>query len=199
VAVARALVSRPRALLLDEPTSSLDARLREELRTELTLLARESGATTLLVTHDREDALMIADRIAVLHAGKLEQVAAPRELYDRPATAFVAELIGSARSLPARALGGDAVQLPGGEVLPAEVVGAAAGAPVVLCIRADQVRIGEGPAQAEVIAAAFLGDRVALELRVGDTTLAASVDPASPPARGSRVRFTLRGARAFPG
>src|SRR5690606_22704737 len=112
------------------------------------------------------------------------------------ASAFVAQLIGSARTLAAHAEGRDAVRLATGELLPAALVGAAAGA-VTLCARADQGVLGEGPAQAEVDAAAGRRGRLGLARGVGEGVLAALVDPASAPVRGERVRCTLRGARAF--
>ena len=94
VALARALAPRPRILLLDEPLSALDAQLREELRLEIKRLQRELGITTIHVTHDQEEALAIADRVAVMHVGRLEQLSSPQELYYHPQTEFVARFIG---------------------------------------------------------------------------------------------------------
>ncbi|MEW1655603.1 ABC transporter ATP-binding protein [Streptomyces sp. NPDC093707] len=100
VALARALALRPRVLLLDEPLSALDAKVRLSLREEIRRLQRSLGITTIFVTHDQEEALSMADRVAVLNAGKLEQIAAPAELYQRPATAFAAEFVGTMNRLP---------------------------------------------------------------------------------------------------
>ncbi len=100
VALARALASEPRALLLDEPLAALDARLRLALRSELAARLAESGVTALYVTHDQEEAMALGDRVAVLCAGRLEQVGTPEELYRRPATPFVASFIGEANFLP---------------------------------------------------------------------------------------------------
>ncbi|MBB4986449.1 MULTISPECIES: ABC transporter ATP-binding protein [Streptomyces] len=100
VALARALALRPRVLLLDEPLSALDAKVRLSLREEIRRLQLSLGITTVFVTHDQEEALSMADRVAVLNAGKLEQCAAPAELYRRPATAFVAEFVGTMNRLP---------------------------------------------------------------------------------------------------
>jgi ABC-type Fe3+/spermidine/putrescine transport system ATPase subunit len=100
VALARALASEPRALLLDEPLAALDARLRLALRAQLAERLAESGVTALYVTHDQEEAMALGDRVAVLHAGRLEQVGAPEDLYRRPATPFVASFIGEANFLP---------------------------------------------------------------------------------------------------
>jgi putative spermidine/putrescine transport system ATP-binding protein len=101
VALARALVLEPRILLLDEPLSNLDAQLRIHMRSELTAIQRRVGITTVFVTHDQEEAMSIADRIAVMNVGVLEQMAAPEELYARPATLFVAGFIGTMNRLDA--------------------------------------------------------------------------------------------------
>ncbi|MEV7418030.1 ABC transporter ATP-binding protein [Streptomyces sp. NPDC089919] len=115
VALARALALRPRVLLLDEPLSALDAKVRANLREEIRRLQLSLGITTIFVTHDQEEALSMADRVAVLNAGRLEQCAAPAELYERPATPFVAEFIGSMNRLPGRltADGGAEVEVAG--------------------------------------------------------------------------------------
>jgi spermidine/putrescine ABC transporter ATP-binding subunit len=94
VALARALVNRPRLLLLDEPLSALDANLRRQMQVELKSLQREVGISFIFVTHDQEEAMVMSDRIALLRSGQLEQVATPREIYGRPATAYVAQFIG---------------------------------------------------------------------------------------------------------
>ena len=101
VALARALVNRPRVLLLDEPLSALDANLRRQMQTELKALQREVGITFIFVTHDQEEAMALSDRIALLRAGFLEQIAEPREIYGRPATAYVAQFIGQTNLLAA--------------------------------------------------------------------------------------------------
>src|SRR5438045_9229133 len=101
VALARALVNRPRLLLLDEPLSALDANLRREMQLELKSLQREVGIAFVFVTHDQQEAMVMSDRIALLRTGKLEQVASPREIYNRPATAYVAQFIGYTNLLPA--------------------------------------------------------------------------------------------------
>jgi putative spermidine/putrescine transport system ATP-binding protein len=106
VALARALAIEPRVLLLDEPLSALDAKVRLQLREQIRTLQQRLGTTTLFVTHDQEEALSMADRVGVMRAGRLEQVAAPDELYDRPATAFVAEFVGTMNRLPGE-LGSD--------------------------------------------------------------------------------------------
>lgn len=121
VALARALAPRPRVLLLDEPLSALDAQLREELRLEIRKLQRELAITTIHVTHDQEEALAIADGVAVMNAGRLEQVASPQELYQRPRTEFAARFIGRGNLLSGTVResepGQFSVQLEGSEML----------------------------------------------------------------------------------
>ena len=99
VALARALVNRPRVLLLDEPLGALDLKLRQEMQVELKAIQPEVGITFVFVTHDQEEALTMSDRIAVFHDGRIEQVGAPAEVYERPATAFVAGFIGTSNVL----------------------------------------------------------------------------------------------------
>jgi spermidine/putrescine ABC transporter ATP-binding subunit len=108
VALARALVNRPQLLLLDEPLSALDANLRRAMQIELKALQREVGITFLFVTHDQEEAMALSDRIALLRAGALEQVASPREIYSRPATSYTAQFIGQTNLLEAEVRGGKA-------------------------------------------------------------------------------------------
>jgi spermidine/putrescine ABC transporter ATP-binding subunit len=108
IALARALVNRPELLLLDEPLSALDANLRKQMQSELKLLQREIGITFLFVTHDQEEAMALSDRIALLRNGALEQVASPREIYARPATAYTAQFIGQTNLLYAEVRGGRA-------------------------------------------------------------------------------------------
>lgn len=125
VALARALVNRPRLLLLDEPLSALDANLRRQMQVELKSLQREVGIAFVFVTHDQEEAMVMSDRIALLRSGELEQVATPREIYSRPATAYVAQFIGHTNLLKAEVTRGAAqsgtlswpVSLPDGPAL----------------------------------------------------------------------------------
>ena len=114
VALARALVIEPRLLLLDEPLANLDRQLREQLRGELKELQRRSGVTALFVTHDQDEALSLADRVGLMHQGRLLQVGTPRELYDRPETAFAARFVGHANLLPILAAEPGRLHLHGG-------------------------------------------------------------------------------------
>ncbi len=106
IALARALVNRPRLLLLDEPLSALDANLRRQMQVELKSLQREVGISFIFVTHDQEEAMVMSDRIALLRSGELEQVATPREIYGRPATAYAAQFIGHTNLLQGEVRGG---------------------------------------------------------------------------------------------
>jgi ABC-type Fe3+/spermidine/putrescine transport system ATPase subunit len=125
IALARALVNRPQLLLLDEPLSALDANLRRQMQVELKALQREVGITFIFVTHDQEEAMVMSDRIALLRSGELEQVASPREIYNRPATSYTAQFIGHTNLLPAEVRQGVAIcgslqwptSLPDGKVL----------------------------------------------------------------------------------
>jgi putative spermidine/putrescine transport system ATP-binding protein len=116
VALARALAIEPRVLLLDEPLSALDAKVRLQLREQIRTLQQRLGTTTLFVTHDQEEALSMADRVGVMRQGKLEQIAAPDELYEDPATAFVAEFVGIMNRIPGELQAGGTVSVLGGTV-----------------------------------------------------------------------------------
>jgi spermidine/putrescine transport system ATP-binding protein len=180
VALARALVNEPNVLLLDEPLGALDLKLRKRLQVELKRIQQEVGITFVYVTHDQEEALTMSDRIAVMHRGRIEQVGAPEDLYDRPATSFVADFIGTTNLLTGdvtaiaggvadvRLEGGDAVRLPAAGRRPGErvwlslrpesiVVTSArdAGAPAGAQARADGAE--PAPLAATVDQVAFLG------------------------------------------
>ncbi|MFB7944838.1 ABC transporter ATP-binding protein [Kitasatospora phosalacinea] len=169
IALARALALQPRVLLLDEPLSALDAKVRLALREEIRRLQQELGITTLFVTHDQEEALSMADRVAVLRAGRLEQCAAPSELYSRPATAFVAEFVGTMSRVPCTRTADGGVEVLGRRhpvdgALPAD-------GPLHVLVRPEHVRLApaaEGPAL--VVAAAFLGAVTRLTVRLPDGT-----------------------------
>jgi putative spermidine/putrescine transport system ATP-binding protein len=183
VALARALVNRPRVLLLDEPLGALDRQLREQMQVELKLLQREVGITFVFVTHDQDEALTMSDRIAVFSAGRLEQVGTPEDVYDRPATAFVADFIGTSNA----AEGAAAVALFGAEgtfaVRPERLRVAEVGAPVAP---------GHASAPATVVDVVFAGASVrrVLTLDAGPTWVVTTpADGAAPPGarRGDRV------------
>jgi putative spermidine/putrescine transport system ATP-binding protein len=153
VALARALAIQPRVLLLDEPLSALDAKVRSQLRDEIRRVQLEVGTTTLFVTHDQEEALAVADRVGVMSQGKLEQLAAPADLYANPATPFVAEFVGLNNKVPAEVSGGQAHLL--GTSVPALEGSVAKG---LAMVRPESVTITANPAGAATISSvAFLG------------------------------------------
>jgi putative spermidine/putrescine transport system ATP-binding protein len=140
VALARALAIEPRVLLLDEPLSALDAQVRTQLRDEIRRLQLRVGITTLFVTHDQEEALSIADRVGVMRAGQLEQCDTPAELYARPATAFVAEFVGTMNHLPG-VIEGDSVIVAGHRLLLADRGSRTAGHKVTVLVRPEAVTV----------------------------------------------------------
>jgi spermidine/putrescine transport system ATP-binding protein/putrescine transport system ATP-binding protein len=142
VALARAIVKRPRLLLLDEPLSALDRKVREEMQLELKRLQHEVGITFVVVTHDQEEAMSMADRIAVMRLGRVEQLDGPVDLYERPASLFVARFIGS-NDLFQGTMTEGGVEVPGVGLLPATSTSLAPGAPAWLGIRPEHVRILE--------------------------------------------------------
>jgi iron(III) transport system ATP-binding protein len=174
VALARALAPSPGLLLLDEPLSALDAKVRVRLRQEVRALQRRLGVTTIMVTHDQEEALTMADRIVVMDQGAIEQVGTPVEIYREPRTRFVADFIGTMNFLNGRVAGPDRVQLAGIEIgLPQPVDGLAPGDPVTLAVRPEDLLVqdatGGAPntVAAKVEAIEFLGSFVRAELRLG--------------------------------
>jgi iron(III) transport system ATP-binding protein len=191
VAVARAVVVEPRLLLFDEPLSNLDAKLRVQMREELSRLQRQLAITTIYVTHDQEEAMAISDRIAVMHAGRVAQVGTAHDLYRAPRSVFVAQFIGRVNLLPARVLradaGGAVVALWGREVTVPADEPVAAGQSVSLVLRPESVALlserAVVPAQEFAIAGVvrgrtFLGEKVEYAVEVGGTLLqAVSYDP----------------------
>jgi putative spermidine/putrescine transport system ATP-binding protein len=141
VALARALVFQPKALLLDEPLSALDAGLRSDMRDEIRRLQREFSIATVHITHDQEEALSMADRVAVMEAGQLVQTATPLELYDRPATRSVADFVGETNLWDGVVASADSVQLPFGR-LQTERHGYAAGTKVTVLVRPENITVG---------------------------------------------------------
>ncbi|MET8144426.1 ABC transporter ATP-binding protein [Sphaerisporangium sp. NPDC005288] len=168
VALARALALEPRVLLLDEPLSALDAKVRVTLREEIRRLQLSLGITTIFVTHDQEEALSVADQVAVLKSGRLEQAGPPAEIYNRPATPFVAEFVGTMNHLPGL-LDGQEVQVAG-QRLP--VHGATPGTPEVdVLVRPETVLVTAAhDGEALVVTSSFRGSSVRLLLRLADGT-----------------------------
>jgi ABC-type Fe3+/spermidine/putrescine transport system ATPase subunit len=185
VALARALVVRPKLLLLDEPLSNLDARLRDELRVDLRALQHRLGVTTVLVTHDIEEAFVLSDRIAVLRAGLIDQVGLPRELYRTPANRFVAGFVGPANEIALTTItvsdgtvwgtteAGDKVRLP-------REAGALAGGAACLIVRPEHLSLvpdaTSNQFQAVVEDLVYAGAATRCRLRCGALSLAAQLD-----------------------
>jgi spermidine/putrescine transport system ATP-binding protein len=142
VALARALVNNPRVLLLDEPLGALDLKLRKQMQLELKRIQHEVGITFVHVTHDQEEAMTMADTIAVMDQGHIEQLGPPAELYERPTTAFVAGFLGISNMLPGTVEGPDAVRLANGTVVRAHVDGKRG--PVAAGVRPEKITIGDG-------------------------------------------------------
>jgi spermidine/putrescine transport system ATP-binding protein len=173
VALARALVNRPTVLLLDEPLGALDLKLRRQLQLELKRIQAEVGITFVYVTHDQEEALTMSDRIAIMHGGRIEQLGTPEELYDRPATRFVADFVGTTNLLSGTVVGRDGgvttVRLAGGELTGTTMNGLAAGQPVELCVRPEAISLHagreEGGIAGQVEQTAFLGTTIQYQVR----------------------------------
>jgi putative spermidine/putrescine transport system ATP-binding protein len=168
VALARALAVGPRILLLDEPFAALDKSLRLDMQIEVKRIQRRAGITCIMVTHDQEEALSMADRVAVINLGRLEQFAPPNEVYDRPASLFVNQFVGAANTLKARLQGDSQVQL-GGAVWPVRAQGPRAGSDVLLCVRPEHLRLVDGAGLAGTIELSLpLGPEIVHEIRLAD-------------------------------
>ncbi len=197
VALARALAIQPQVLLLDEPLSALDAKVRAQLRDEIRRIQLEVGITTLFVTHDQEEALAIADRVGVMKDGRIEQLGPPTEIYSRPGTSFVAEFVGLSNRL-AGTVSGTTVTVRGRD-LPLVDPSTPPG-PVTALVRPEAVTLAAhhadetGPLTGIVIAVTFLGATSRVTVDLGDTTILAQLptSEASELSAGSRVSLTIR-------
>jgi putative spermidine/putrescine transport system ATP-binding protein len=197
VALARALAIEPQVLLLDEPLSALDAKVRAQLRDEIRRIQLEVGITTLFVTHDQEEALAIADRVGVMRDGRLEQLAPPTEVYSRPATSFVAEFVGLSNRLAGEVKGGEVTVR--GITLPLVERDVPDGQ-VMALIRPEAVTLASaaaaetGPLTGTVIAVTFLGATSRVTADLGDTTVLAQLPTSDAVAlsAGSRVTLAIR-------
>ncbi|MCU1644211.1 MAG: cysA3 [Nocardia sp.] len=169
VALARALAIAPRVLLLDEPLSALDAKVRQQLREEIRRIQRELGVTTVFVTHDQEEALAIADRVAVMRNGRMEQCASPDQVYQRPATPFVAEFVGTMNRIPATAVDATHVRV-GEQVLLCDGEATCSGEVTVLA-RPEAVLVHESSDGTAIVeAGTFYGATTRLRLTRADGT-----------------------------
>jgi ABC-type Fe3+/spermidine/putrescine transport system ATPase subunit len=211
VALARAIIRRPKVLLLDEPLSALDVKLREAMQVELRHLHQKLRITFILVTHDQKEALIMSDRVMVVDSGRIVQSGTPTELYERPATPYVADFIGTANIVPATVVGreGDLLVTSVGEQRIRAVAGAGAGltpgAAVLLAIRPEKTlvvdRANGGSADGfagTVVESLFQGNTLRLKLSLGggvpfavDLPLRSTLDQAGPPASGSTVALAV--------
>jgi spermidine/putrescine transport system ATP-binding protein len=176
VALARALVNLPKVLLLDEPLGALDLKLRKGLQVELKRIQREVGITFVYVTHDQEEALTMSDRIAVMNRGRVEQVGGPEDVYERPATTFVAGFIGVSNLIPATASGNGEVRLDNGPAVPTAVDGLAAGERCFAVVRPEKLEIelvgeamnGRPRIEGVVESSLYLGSSTQIVVGLGD-------------------------------
>jgi putative spermidine/putrescine transport system ATP-binding protein len=206
VALARALAPRPRMLLLDEPLSALDAKIRVSLRQEIRAIQRDLGITTIFVTHDQEEALSISDRIVVMSAGNIEQVGTPFEIYNKPATRFVATFVGQLNTLSARVddPARRTVSIDGQPaVVPSLPANARSGDTVSLTMRPEAVQLAGGTPRdivldGTVADVSFLGSVIRLRVDLGQGSTV-HVDTFNdqrtpPPNRAAPVKVTLAGS-----
>ncbi|MDP9410612.1 MAG: ABC transporter ATP-binding protein [Actinomycetota bacterium] len=208
VALARALAIEPEVLLLDEPLSALDAKVRVQLREEIRRVQTELGVTTMFVTHDQEEALAVSDRVAVLSDGRLEQVGTPPEIYGEPGSPFVAEFIGTMNRLEATVVGPGQVEYDGRRLEVDAVAGCSPGERVLVLVRPETVELsgfdGDGPApdgalEGRIIGHSFLGPVTRLKISSnGDGALTADLPSrtARALALGDRVSARFDGSSA---
>ena len=181
VALARALAIHPQVLLLDEPLSALDAKIRVELRTEIRRIQRQLGITTIYVTHDQEEALSLSDRIVVMSAGKVEQIGTPFEIYNYPKTAFTAAFIGQLNMLPVTVADPRTglCSFKGHPVPTGQPIEAEPGASKHLAIRPEELALGDAPdcilLPGRVESVTFLGSIVRARVDLGDAVLAVDI------------------------
>lgn len=172
VALARALILEPSVLLLDEPLGALDAQLRARLQIELATLQRQIGITFIYVTHDQQEAFTMSDRIGVMRGGKLMQVGAPRELYEKPESVEVAQFIGAANLIAGQVTSRGVVELAGEKFVAPDSAPLGKG---MMMIRPERIRVGSGSHKALVERVTFAGSSLRVALRVGNVTINAEV------------------------
>jgi iron(III) transport system ATP-binding protein len=198
VALARAIVTRPKVLLMDEPLSNLDARLRDQMRTELKRLTLELGVTTLYVTHDQVEALSLGDRVCVMQAGHILQQGPPEEVYACPTDLFVAQFVGDVNVVRGQVSADGGVDTVLGHVGCSLPDGMPPGAEVVLALRPEHVGLASSHSEAafdevegHLLARLFVGDAAIWHVEVNGVTLAAKVRGADRPAADGHVRLRL--------
>ena len=198
VALARALAPRPRVLLLDEPLSALDAKIRVSLREEMRAIQQRLGITTIFVTHDQEEALSISDRVVVMHQGVADQVGTPFEIYNRPTTRFVANFVGTLNTIEADVIdpATGRVKIAGQEIILGRAVPSGK---VMLGSRPEMISLGAHPGRETALKGTitevhFLGSVIRLRARVGGDTLAFdtfNTSDAPPPKVGEEVALSI--------
>jgi putative spermidine/putrescine transport system ATP-binding protein len=170
------MVTDAKVLLMDEPLSNLDARLREQMRVELKKITKSIGVTTLYVTHDQAEALSLGDKVCVMNFGEILQVASPNEVYAKPANLFVAQFVGEMNFVKGKVAAPGRVASPLGEVAAPVPNGISAGAEVTLAIRPEHVIVlpatnGSAPALGKIATKNYLGDSALLEVEINGITL----------------------------
>ncbi|MFO1036286.1 MAG: putative 2-aminoethylphosphonate ABC transporter ATP-binding protein [Geminicoccaceae bacterium] len=182
IALARALALSPGLLLLDEPLSALDARVRARLRGEIRDLQKRLGITTIMVTHDQEEALTMSDRIVVMNKGRIDQVGPPDEIYSRPATPFVADFVGKMNFLNGKVTGPGAADVQGAPLKVEQDIEWGTGTPVTVCVRPEDVvvrdphAVGANQLDMRVGVMEFIGNHFATTLHADGTNLNVSAD-----------------------
>jgi iron(III) transport system ATP-binding protein len=210
LALARALVMEPQLLLLDEPLSNLDAKLRDRMRSELKRLQRELGVTTVYVTHDQSEALALSHEIAVMKDGRVVQIGTPRQIYEQPVNQFVADFVGTTNFIGATVT---ALDDGGGRCLIASGMGPlkvqasqgiARGEAVTVSVRPEDVELSEAPfpsvaadnlCKAVVVAKDFLGEHLDFQVKVGDVVLLARAHPSLRTPIGDSIYLRIRGEK----
>jgi len=193
VALARALVIRPSVLLLDEPLSNLDAKLREDMQIELRQIQRTLGTTTILVTHDQNEAMSLSDRIVVMSQGRIEQIGTPQETYERPASAFVSQFLGKtndfAATIDRSAASARLVAGSWSAAAPAGFTG-----PVTISVRPERIGFGDAGLAAKIVTRIFQGNHwlFQCESECGPAIVIRQNDGQPQPAEGEAVRLAWR-------
>jgi iron(III) transport system ATP-binding protein len=195
VAMARAMVTEPKILLMDEPLSNLDARLREQMRVELKKITKAVGVTTLYVTHDQAEALSLGDKVCVMHDGEILQMAPPHEVYDRPASLFVAQFVGEMNFVKGHVTGPSQVECPLGKLSLFVPTGISVSSPVTLAIRPEHVKVNPDGSNSglsgSITSKNYLGDAALLEVEINGVTLLAKLAGDSELAVGQQAAVDL--------
>src|SRR5881392_3081239 len=193
VALARALVIRPSVLLLDEPLSNLDAKLREEMQIELRQIQRNHGTTTILVTHDQNEAMSLSDRIVVMSQGRIEQIGTPQQTYERPVSAFVSQFLGKTNDFAGMI---DPTGTPAHLVAGSWSATAPAGmsGPVIVSVRPERIGFGDAGLAAKIVTRIFQGNHwlFQCESECGPAIVIRQNDGQTQPAEGEAVRLAWR-------